>query len=180
MTTLEAPSFLPRPVVARPATTDDHPALGRLWLLFRHHMSTYTRALPDPDGTYGCERLRRATSDPTWNAWMLTAADHPLGFALTRAMDEPVRVINSFFLVGPARGHGLGQCFARAVARASPGTWTVAYQDGNIAAARFWARVAARLDPGWWLQHRPVPGRPDLPPDAWVTFRAVGCPSSVP
>jgi predicted acetyltransferase len=144
--------------------------LERLWLIFCHEMSIYTRALPNPDGTYRSERLLLGMSDPSWRAWMLTADDRPIGFALVRALDQPVHVLTSFFIVAPARRRWLGLQFARATIGAGPGKWTVAYQDANTAAAQFWPKLAAGFDSDWTLEHRPAPTRPDLPPDAWVTF----------
>ncbi|MGL5819118.1 MAG: GNAT family N-acetyltransferase [Phycicoccus sp.] len=161
------------------ATPDDRATVEQLWQIFRHHMSTYDRTLPAPDGTYCSERLRRAFSNRSWDAWILTAGEHPIGFCLTRAMNEPVRVVNSFFVVAPARGVGIGTAFLRAVASAKPGTWSVAYQDANTAAARFWPTVAAAVGVDVDLEHRPVPGKPHLPPDTWATFR-VAPPDSRP
>ncbi len=163
---------LPEPVAARPATAGDAPALDRLWQLFRHDMSTITRALPGPDGSYRSDRLGPALDPgrPDWEAWLLAAGEHPVGFALTRALDEPVRVLNSLFVVAPARRGGRGLRFARHVVEARPGAWEVAHQDANAPAVAFWERLASRYGPGWSREHRPVPGRPDLPPDAWVRF----------
>lgn len=174
MTTLTSHPDLPEPIIARPALSGDEAALRRLWQLFRHDMSAYGRDLPGADGSYRSERLELALADPAWDAWLLTAAEHPIGFALTRAMDQPVRVLNSFFLVVPARRRGLGLAFADAVLSATPGTWEVAYQDANAAAASFWPAVAARFGEQWVREHRPVPGRPELPPDTWVTFTTGG------
>jgi predicted acetyltransferase len=133
-------------------------------------MSTYTRALHNHDGTYRRERLLLGLRDPSWTAWMLAAGDHPIGFAVVRALDQPVHVLNSFFVVAPARRCGLGLQFASTVVAANPGRWAVAFQDANIAAAQFWPKLAAEFAPDWTLEHRPVPSRPDLPADAWVTF----------
>lgn len=141
---------IPAPVIARLARPEDHPALRHLWLLFRHDMSRFSSALPFADGTFRSERLDAALrSDPGWRAWILTAGIHPIGFALVRAADEPVRVLNSFFVVAGARRGGLGFQFARAVVSAAPGEWKVAYQDRNVAAARFWERVTAGCDRAW-------------------------------
>ncbi len=170
MTTLSPQPDLPTPVLMRRAIADDWTRLERLWLIFRHEMSAYSHALPDPDGTYRRERLLNGVRDPAWAAWILTAGDHPCGFALARALDQPVHVLNSFFVVAPARRHGLGLQFAGAVVTANPGRWAVAFQDTNTVAARFWPKLAASFSSNWTQEHRPVPGRPDLPPDTWVTF----------
>lgn len=85
-----------------------------------------------------------------------------------------MHVLNSFFLVVPVRRCGLGLQFARTVIDANPGRWTVAFQDANAATAHFWPKLAAQLDPDWTRKHLPVPDRPDLPPEAWVTFTGGG------
>ncbi|MGY4718895.1 GNAT family N-acetyltransferase [Naumannella huperziae] len=159
------------PLIVRPAREGDRVPLERLWLIFRHEMSRWTGALPDPDGSYRSERLLLSLSSPSWAAWLLTAGDHPIGFCLTRAMDTPVRIVTSFFVVVPARRAGAGTALLRGVVTADPGTWSVAYQDANAAAARFWTKVASAYDPHHSLERRRVPGKPDLPPDCWVTFR---------
>lgn len=161
---------LPGPVMSRRATESDRPVLERLWLLFRHHMSTFSGALPNPDATYRSERLDLALSDPGWAAWLLFAAQHPIGFALTRSMNGPVRVLNSFFLVAPARRQGTGTAFARDVVSRSPGRWEVAYQDSNQAAVQFWSAFASSFDAEWTWEHRPAPGDPTAPPDTWLSF----------
>jgi predicted acetyltransferase len=171
MTTLHLPPLLAdHSLLLRQANEGDQDRLERLWLLFRHHMSEFTGALPNPDGTYWRDRLDAALCDPTWQAWLVLAGDHPVGLALLRAIDQPVRVINSFFIVAALRSRGIGAACIRTITNHAPGSWTVAYQEANSQAARFWQRVAAGLDPSWTVEHRPVPHRPDLPPDVWVTF----------
>jgi len=64
----------------------------------------------------------------------------------TRARPGRARA-EQLLLVAPARRRGLGLQFARTAIDANPGTWTVAFQDANIAAAQFWQKLAARLDP---------------------------------
>jgi predicted acetyltransferase len=164
---------LPMPLTARPTTRSDRAALERLWLLFRHDMSAVNGDLPRADGSYRSERLEHVLSGtPGWLGWILTAADRPLGFAIVRALDQPVRVINSFFVVAAARRCGTGSAFARAVVSSHPGRWTVAHQDRNSAAARFWPAVAAALDLDWTSAYQPVPGQPDAPPDPQALLRS--------
>ncbi|MER7559635.1 GNAT family N-acetyltransferase [Nocardioides sp. NPDC126508] len=151
MTTLHTSlDDVPAPVIARLARPEDHVALRHLWLLFRHDMSGFSSTLPFADGTFRSERLDAALrSDPGWRAWTLTAGIHPIGFALVRDADRPVRVLNSFFVVAGARRGGLGLRFARAVVSDAPGEWKVAYQDRNRPAASFWERVTAGCERAW-------------------------------
>ncbi|GAA1869982.1 GNAT family N-acetyltransferase [Myceligenerans crystallogenes] len=164
MTILHTDLDLPTPVAARIATAADEPALRHLWLLFRHDMSGVTGTLPGPDGTYRSERLDAAldAAKPSWQPWLLSAGPQPVGLAITRALDEPTRVLSSFFLVAPVRRGGLGTAFARAVLEAAPGEWSVAYQESNAAAAAFWPRLAQAFDKD---SRRGVQG-----PDTWLTF----------
>ena len=150
MTTLHTHLDLPRPLTARLARAEDHLALRNLWLLFRHDMSRFSSTLPFADGTFRSEWLDAALrSDPGWRAWILTADVRPIGFALVRDADQPVRILNSFFVVAGARRGGVGLQFARAVVSGSPGDWAVAYQERNRAAAGFWSRVTAGCDRSW-------------------------------
>ncbi|MFE6970543.1 GNAT family N-acetyltransferase [Isoptericola sp. NPDC057653] len=172
MTTSRVP--LPRPRT-RPATVDDRDVLERLWALFRHDLSGVTGELPGPDGRFRDERLRAALDGldrhdgAGWAAHLATVDDRPVAFALVRGLDGPVRVLSAFFVVRAARRHGVGRDVAAAVLRAVPGPWEIAYQDANAPAAAFWPRVATEVaGERWVLEHRAVPGRPDLPPDAWV------------
>lgn len=145
--------------------------LERLWLMFRHEMSRITKTLPKPDGTFRSERLEAALGgEPGWDAWLLSSGEHPIGFALVRASDQPVRVLTSFFVVAAVRRTGVGTSFARRILAHYPGRWDIAYQDANEDAVRFWPRVAAGFDPAWRHEYRDVPGKEWLPPDSWVSF----------
>ncbi|MFE4001862.1 GNAT family N-acetyltransferase [Nocardioides sp. YIM B13467] len=150
MTIFHTALDLPRPLTARLARAEDHLALRHLWLLFRHDMSGFSSTLPFADGTFRSEWLDAALrSDRGWYAWILTADVHPIGFALVRDADQPVRVLNSFFVVAGARRGGIGLQFARAVLSDAQGEWAVAYQEQNRAAAGFWSRVTAGCDRSW-------------------------------
>ncbi|MGO9293911.1 MAG: GNAT family N-acetyltransferase, partial [Streptosporangiaceae bacterium] len=54
-----------------------------------------------------------------------------------------------------------------------PGQWEVAFQDNNPVAVQFWRRVAAEIaGTACTEERRPVPGRPDFPPDVWISVPA--------
>ena len=70
-----------------------------------------------------------------------------------------------------ARRAGIGSAAVHAVLGRHPGPWEVAFQAENEAAVRFWRRVATRAaGERWTEEERAVPGRPDLPPDVWISF----------
>ncbi|MFI2102134.1 GNAT family N-acetyltransferase [Isoptericola sp. NPDC019693] len=192
-----------RPAVVRRATAEDRGVLERLWLLFRHDMSAVSGELPGPDGRFRDDRLRDALADlgpgtgvpgggagrddrsgrrgVVWRGYLAAvpgatpgAGERPVAFALVRGLDAPTRVLSAFFVVRAARQRGLGREVAAAVLRDVPGPWEVPYQDANAPAAAFWPRVATDVaGDAWAVDRRPVPGRPDVPPDAWLQL-AVG------
>lgn len=89
---------------------------------------------------------------------------------MIRDLDQPVRILNSFFVVTAVRRSKVGTDFAKIVLEHYPGRWAVAYQDAHEAAARFWPAVATTVDNAARHQYRAVPGRSDLPPDSWFHF----------
>ncbi|PWI18139.1 GNAT family N-acetyltransferase [Streptomyces sp. Act143] len=160
----------------RPVTPADRPTIERLWLLFRHDLSEFRGQLPNPDGTFRGEWLDAAFSgSEDWAAYLFSSGESPVGFAFVRALIQPTRVLNSFFVVRGARRSGVGMRAVQEVVARHPGAWTVAFQDANPGAVRFWRRVGETIAPGAWEEERrPVPGKPDLPPDVWISFR---CPN---
>lgn len=99
------------------------------------------------------------------------AEPRPVGFALVRGLAAPTRVLNSFFVVGGARRAGVGRRFAAEVLALFPGPWEIAFQDVNAPAVHFWRAVATdAVGEAWTEERRPVPARPDLPPDTWISF----------
>ncbi|MGW2829480.1 GNAT family N-acetyltransferase [Streptomyces sp. NPDC001286] len=158
----------------RLATARDRLVVERLWLMFRHDLSGFRGVLPNPDGTFRGDRIEAAFTQDGWAPYLFLRDDRPAGFAFVRALEGPVRVLNSFFVVRGARGEGVGLRAVREVVARHPGPWEVAFQYDNEAAVRFWRRVARELAGDAWSEEaRPVPDRPGLPPDAWISF-AVG------
>jgi predicted acetyltransferase len=83
--------------------------------------------------------------------------------------------VDAFWTAPAARRGGLGLALASYVVTQHPGAWTIAFQDDNGAAADFWRRVATDLfgpeGEAWTEELRPVPGKPDVPPDHWIESR---------
>ncbi len=153
-----------------PAGPVQREVLERLWLLFRHDMSEYDGHLPRPDATYRSERLEAALTDPNWAGYVIRVAEAPVGLAIVRSLDRGPFVLNSFFVVRPARRSGVGREAMRQILGARPGRWSVAFQETNPGAVAFWRSVAASHDESWTEERRPVPDRPDLPSDSWIAF----------
>ncbi|WP_129839488.1 GNAT family N-acetyltransferase [Streptomyces sp. RFCAC02] len=164
-----------RRIEVRVAGSTDRPVVERLWLLFRHDMSEFTGELPGVGGEFRRERLDAVLrGEPGWVAFLVLSGGLPVGFAFVRGADGPVRVMNSFFVVRGARRDGVGLRAVREVVGRFPGAWEVAFQKENAGAAAFWRRVAADIcgGGGWREERRPVPGRPGLPPDNWISLSA--------
>jgi predicted acetyltransferase len=159
-------------ICVRRASAADRPMVERLWLMFRHDMSEFGGQLPNGDGTFRTERLVAAFDDRNWACYVFTGPeDRPVGFAIIRGLDGPAFVLSSFFVVRSMRRSGVGLQAVAAILAEHPGTWEIAFQDANAAAVRFWHRVARELAGSDWSEERkPVPGRPDLPPDVWISF----------
>ncbi|WP_051941550.1 GNAT family N-acetyltransferase [Phaeacidiphilus oryzae] len=165
-------------VSVRPALPADRSVVERLWLMFRHDMSEFqgaSNALPNPDGTFRDERLRAAFEDVDWAPYLVVCGDRPAGFAFVRGLGSPVRVLNSFFVVRGVRRAGVGLRAVGEVLAGHPGAWEVAFQDANRGAVSFWRRVATEAAGDRWSEERrPVPGRPELRPDVWISFSVGG------
>ena len=151
----------------------DRELMQRLWLLFRHDLSEFQGQLPAADGSYRSEWLEKVlTGDPEWAGHLVWLGENPIGFVLLRALQQPVHVLNAFFLVRPVRRHGHGLAAVREVLRQYPGSWEVAFQEKNTTAVAFWRRVAAELSgDGWTEEQRPIKGKPDAPWDSWISFK---------
>jgi predicted acetyltransferase len=157
----------------RRAGAEDRVMLERLWLMFRHDLSEFQGQLPRPDGSYRTEWLEKVlTGDPEWAGYLVYDGESPIGFCFMRALAQPVRVLNAFFMVRPARRQGLGFRSVLDVLRHHPGPCEVAFQQNNDKAVRFWRRVATELSgDAWTEEQRPIAGRPEATPDSWISFK---------
>ena len=71
----------------------------------------------------------------------------------------------------PLRRRGVGQAVALELIGRYLGTWEIAFQGDNPGAPAFWRGVATTLvGDAWREERRPVPNKPDIPPDHWLLF----------
>jgi predicted acetyltransferase len=160
-------------MLVRRIGADDRVVTERLWLMFRHDLSEFQGQLPGPDGSYRSDWLENVlTGDPEWAGYLVYTDEHPIGFCFMRALQQPVRVLNAFFMVRPVRRQGLGFRAVLDVLSRHPGPCEVAFQENNPKAVRFWRRVATELSgDAWTEERRPIQGRPEAPPDVWISFK---------
>jgi predicted acetyltransferase len=147
------------------------PVVERLWQLYRHDLSEFRGSLPDVTGAFHTRALDPFLESDPDRAAHLFQRDGPVGFALVVGVASEPRMMAEFFVVRAARGHGVARAAVGALFDLYPGAWEIAFQEENAVAARFWRRVAAEtaLD-GVREERRPVPGKPQIPPDVWLTL----------
>ena len=161
------------PVVLVPVTRSDRAVLSNLGQLYRHDLSEALGHLPNDDGTFNNRRLDAffVGADPGHEARLITVAGRTGGFVLTGVEPDGTRVLSDFFVVRALRRTGVGRAAAVAAFTAYRGPWVVAFQDYNPGARAFWEGVADLVAEGdWHTEHRGVPGKPELPPDTWISL----------
>jgi predicted acetyltransferase len=77
--------------------------------------------------------------------------------------------MGEFFLTRSVRGGGTAAAFATEVLRRHRGAWVVPFQNENPRAAAFWRRLASQVLHEVSEEQLPIPGKPHLPPDVWLT-----------
>jgi predicted acetyltransferase len=163
-----------------PVADDEWPLVAWLWQAYRSDLALIVSGLPYDDGRYAHgpldtypapDRTGYLARQPHPN----TGTDAPVGFALVSGIGTDRRTMDAFWTAPAARRGGLGLALASYVVTQHPGAWTIAFQDDNGAAAGFWRRVATDLfgpeGEAWTEELRPVPGKPDVPPDHWIESR---------
>jgi predicted acetyltransferase len=167
-------------VSVRLLRADDRAVVRQLWQLYRHDLSEFrgthgpagfVGSLPDAEGRFH-ERTLLPHLDGEGNSvgYLFVSEAHAVGFAFVDRVSSEPHLMAEFFVVRGLRGHGVARRALDEVFARHPGAWEIPFQDRNVAAARFWRRAAAEravADVG--EERRPVPGKPEVPPDVWIT-----------
>jgi predicted acetyltransferase len=157
-------------VCLRAAGTGDRDLVERLWQLYAHDLSEFRGSLPDEHGRYRADRVERYFAEPDRRVYLVDAGA-PVGFVMVRHPDDGPSVLGELFVVRAARRHGLGRDASLQAIATRAGRWEVAFQEANPGAAPFWRRIATEVAGTTWREEpRPVPDKPHLPPDLWITF----------
>jgi predicted acetyltransferase len=158
-------------LIVRPSTAETHQIVERLWQLYRHDLSEFREMLPDDEAWFHTRALLPFLDGAVdRRAYVFYRDTSPLGFALVSGLSSERRLMSEFFVVRGARRQGVGQEAVDELFRLHPGTWEIPFQEENVAAARFWRRAATGVaGDGFREQRRPVPAKPHLPPDVWIT-----------
>jgi predicted acetyltransferase len=164
----------------RPLSAETRPVVERLWQLYRHDLSEFRGthgpagfrgSLPDEDGVFHVRSLAPFfEDDPDRAAYVFASGTSAIGFAFVSGLTADARLMSEFFVVRGLRGHGVARAAVDEVFALHPGTWEIPFQERNVAAARFWRRVSAEVGGDSVREElRPVPGKPEVPLDVWIT-----------
>jgi predicted acetyltransferase len=165
----------------RAVTAETRPVVERLWQFYRHDLSEFrgthgpsgfVGSLPDDDGTFHVRGLLPFFEDDADRAaYVFYSRSHPVGFAFVSRLAAQARLMSEFFVVRGLRGRGIARAAVDELFARHPGEWEIPFQENNVAAARFWRRVAAEVAGESAREDlRPVPGKPEVPPDVWLTL----------
>ncbi|MFD2082449.1 GNAT family N-acetyltransferase [Actinopolymorpha cephalotaxi] len=152
-------------------TDADRPLIDRLWQLYAHDLSEFRGTMPDAAGLFKWTRVPDYFDDPDRCGYLVLHGSAPAGFALVRGLKDDSRLMGEFFVVRAVRRRGVGHDVALELLRLHPGRWEIPFQEENPGAARFWRRIATEVAGDRWTEERrPVPGKPQIPPDVWLSL----------
>lgn len=160
-------------VMLRAITPDDGALVDRLWQLYVHDLSQSRGSMPNAEGLFKHGHLAWYRSEPhNWSGYIVMYDGAPAGFAfVSEVWDGDKRTIGDFFVVRGVRRRGVGYDVARQLIASRPGRWEIAFQAENSGAPEFWRRVVTSfVGDAWTEELRPVPDKPDIPPDHWLVF----------
>jgi predicted acetyltransferase len=148
------------------------PVLDRLWQLYKHDLSEFRDSQPNEEGLFvGSRGIDQLLGDGGHEAALVYAEEQLVGFVIVGGLHGSRRDISEFFIVRSWRRKGISAKVAEGIIRRHPGPWQIAFQENNVVAARFWRSLAEKLTKGAYdLELRPVPNKPHVPPDTWLSF----------
>jgi predicted acetyltransferase len=159
----------------KPIDPDSRTLVESLWQLYKHDLSEFLGTKPEADGKFRPGRLPSYFEDPDRCGYLIYADQELLGFAMLLGIGKPPVVMGDFFILRAFRRTGIGSMAANLVMQTHPDPWEIPFQINNSGAAKFWRTVAESRAPGGWSEERrPVPGKPEVPPDAWISFTSSG------
>lgn len=166
------------PLSIRPVADDQWVIVAWLWQAFRHDLAPIVNGLPYADGRYQAAPLARFPSPDgagylAWRAHPNTGEEAPVGFAAIDGLTGERRSVAGFWVAPAVRGAGIGRRLAVEVLTRHDGPWSIGFQHDNAGAGRFWRAIADLVfGPGRWSEvQRPVPGKPQVPPDHFIESR---------
>jgi predicted acetyltransferase len=149
------------------------PVVAKLFQMYVHDLSEFRGTLPDATGSFWFknDRFSPYVEDTTGDhvGYLAWQDEHPVGFALVYGGRGDRRGMGHFFVVRAVRRGGVGRELALDVIGRHEPPWQIAFQEENPGAARFWRGIAdTAFGDDWREEQHPVPGKPEIPPDAWI------------
>jgi predicted acetyltransferase len=153
-------------------TEETRPIVENLLQFYIHDLSQFRLSRPDEVGRFNHDdRYAVFFSDPDRCGYLFRDESGPVGFGLIRGLRDSRRMMDGFFVVRGVRRLGVGRDAALAMLRRHPGVWEIPFQDDNAGAARFWRELATTAVGEVWIEdRRPVPMKPHIPDDVWITL----------
>lgn len=135
-------------VVIEPIARDQAFVLANLFELYVHDFSEQVPLDLQPNGRFDLPVDERWWQSDDHFPFLLRVDGKLSGFALVRRgsrVTEQLDVMDvaEFFVVRGARGKGVGTRAAQALFAAFPGAWEIRVRKTNVAASKFWHKVAA-------------------------------------
>jgi predicted acetyltransferase len=164
------------PIALELVNAESRPIVENFLQLYIHDLSQFRFSRPNEAGRFNRDdRFASYFSDPNRCAYLFRDDAGPVGFGLVRGLNEPRSLMAGFFIIRGVRRHGVGRDAALAMLRRHAGVWEIPFQDENSGAARFWRELAqAAVGEKWTEDRRPVPLKPHIPDDVWITLDSSG------
>ena len=146
--------------------------LERLWQLYKHDLSEFRDSHPTSEGLFVTRRgPETIMGDGRHEALLIFHGERLAGFPIIGGTGEETHDVSEFFILRSQRRQRVGARVAASLLERHRGEWEIAFQEANAAAAAFWRRVAQDAARGEVREsRRPVPERPHIAPDVWLSF----------
>ncbi len=140
-------------VVLEPIARDRAFVLANLFELYVHDFSEQVPVDLQPNGRFDVSVDERWWDGGDHFPFLIRVGGKLCGFALVRrgsrvTQEVDVMDMAEFFVVRGERVKGVGTRAAHALFAAFPGRWEIRVRQSNVAAGRFWRKVAQRWADG--------------------------------
>jgi len=145
-----------------PASPAERPILENLMHLYLYDFTEYTGEDADEQGRFTDEHLPKYWVEPNRYPFLVKVNDHPAGFALVRAVPDPISGkltyhMAEFFIMRKYRRRKIGRHVAFSIFDRFPGHWHVEQEEKNLPAQSFWRKIIGEYTGGRFEEFRQAP-----------------------
>ena len=153
------------------AGDDDWSVVAWLWQAFRHDLAPIVGAYPRADGRYNHTWLDEWAASDDATAYVAVArTSAPVGFAIVnRLRGRPARAWARSGWPRWSAAPASAGCWPATSSPVTPARGTSPSSRTTPAPATSGARSPTRCSPTGPRSSGPVPGKPDVPPDTWIS-----------